>query len=485
MKKLILLFIVAVWANQSQAQININLTNIEDWVRTNFVGQGLVVGNIKANLAAKEAAGVFLNNGVLKLNKGLVLSTGDVRRIAGLNDKYDESTGFNISGKPDEDKDLSKIIKGVLYDVSYIEFDFVPYNNSIQFNYQFGSDEYPEFVGSAFNDVFAFMVSDGQNTNNIALIPDKKTPVSINTVNFKTDSAYFIDNNVFVLVNPTREQPKTEEEIYRSNVGKMLFGVKKFFVGKGEEEKQYATIEPSEDLIKKVNDKLYRNFQYDGVTKKLVAQTYLEPYKKYHLKIIIADVTDNIYDSAVFLEQGSFSTKKDVKQPGFVDYPDLSKQIDAKRILSGEKLEDIIPSTKKESTQSNTTITSTSGTKSTTTTTKANVDNVIIYFDFDKYEIKDTEVLKIKNAGQIYSSLGNGYRIEIIGHTDNKGNLAYNLKLSEKRNKAVIECLQSINAKMKNIEISNKAYLIPAVSNETDEGRAMNRRVEIKFIKVK
>ena len=484
MRKLVLFFFLALCANQTQAQININLTNIEEWVKNNFVGQGVIVGNIKANLAAKEAAGIFVNNGVLKLNKGLVLSTGDVRRIAGLNDKHDESTGFNISGKADEDKDLQKILKGAFYDLSYIEFDFVPYNNSIQFNYQFGSDEYPEFVGSAFNDVFAFIVSDGQTTNNIALIPGKKTPVSINTVNFKTDSVYFIDNNVFVLVNPSREQSKPEEEIYRTSVGKALFGIKTFFVGKEEREKQYATIEPSEELIKKINDKLYRNFQYDGITKKLVAQAFVEPYKKYHLKIIIADVTDNIYDSGVFLEQGSFATKKDIKQPGFVDYPDLTTQIDVKRILSGEKLQDILTNQKKEINVSKSAETTITDIKS-NTIVKPSLQNVVIYFGFDEYDIKDSEVVKIKNAAQTFATLGSDYKMEITGHTDNKGNLGYNMRLSDKRSKSVIECLQSINTKTKDSAVSNKAYLIPVVSNETDEGRAMNRRVEIRFIKFK
>lgn len=483
MRKLVLFFFLTLCVIQTQAQININLTNIEEWVKTNFVGQGVIVGNIKANLAAKEAAGVFINNGVLKLNKGLVLSTGDVRRIAGLNDKHDESTGFNISGKADEDKELQKILKGAFYDLSYIEFDFVPYNNSIQFNYQFGSDEYPEFVGSAFNDVFAFLVSDGQTTNNIALIPDKKTPVSINTVNFKTDSAYFIDNNAFVLVNPSREQSKPEEEIYRTSVGKALFSIKTFFVGKEEREKQYATIEPSEELIKKINDKLYRNFQYDGITKKLVAQAFVDPYKKYHLKIIIADVTDNIYDSGVFLEQGSFATKKDIKQPGFIDYPDLSTQIDIKRILSGEKLQDILTNQKKEINVPKPTVIT--NTDESNTISKPSLQSVIIYFDFDEYEIKDSEVVKIKIAAQTFATLGSEYKMEITGHTDNKGNLGYNMSLSEKRSKSLIECLQSINTKTKNTAVASKAYLNPAVSNETDEGRTMNRRVEIKFIKIK
>ena len=484
MKNLFLLFIVLLWVNQTQAQININLTNIEEWIKTNFVGQGVVIGNIKTNLAAKEAAGIFLNNDILELNKGLVLSTGDVRRIAGLNDKHNESTGFNISGKPDEDKDLQKILKGALFDVSYIEFDFVPFNNSIEFNYQFGSDEYPEFVGSAFNDVFAFMVSDGQTTKNIALIPDQKTPVSINTINFKTNETYFTDNNVFILMSPNRDQPKVEEEIYRSNVGKALLVLKKFFVGKAEDEKQYATTEPSEELIKKVNDKLYRNLQYDGITKKLIAQTYVEPYKKYRLKIVIADVTDNIYDSAVFLEQGSFATKKDITQPDFIDYPNLSKQIDVDRILNGEKLQDIIPVVKTENNSSTISVTA-NAESNIAVKDSTKLENFVIYFDFDKDEIKNSEILKLKNIAQAFSSFGNRYKMEIIGHTDNKGNLDYNRKLSEKRSKAVLAYLQSIDEKMNNATIFSKAYLIPAVSNKTTEGRARNRRVEIRFIKTK
>lgn len=479
MKKLYVLLIVVLFVNNTQAQISINLTNIEEWVKTNFVGQGVVVGNIKVSLAGKEAAGIFNNSNVLQLNKGLVLSTGDVRRIAGLNDKYNESTGFNISGKPDEDKYLKSIIKGNLFDLSYIEFDFVPYNNSIQFNYQFGSDEYPEFVGSAFNDVFAFLVSDEKETKNIALIPTKNTPVSINTINYKTDSVYFINNNVFALVNPNRDQPKAEEEeVYRSQVGKILFAIKKFFVGEDEGQNQIPTLEPNEELIKKVNDKLYKNLQYDGITTKLAAQTFVEPYKKYHLKIMIADVADNIYDSAVFLEQGSFATIKDITQPGFVDYPDLSQQIDASRILNGEKAEDIYPTElkfKKEPVQK----------PENTVSPAFNFENVLIFFDFDQSDVKDSEVLKISNIAKALSSTNDQYRIELIGHTDNKGSLAYNMQLSADRNKAVLSCLQSIAPQVKADNFTNKAYLLPSVSNDTDEGRAINRRVEIRFIKIK
>jgi len=82
--------------------------------------------------------------------------------------------------------------------------------------------------------------------------------------------------------------------------------------------------------------------------KKLVAQSYVTPYKKYHLKIVIADVADNIYDSGVFIEDRSLTSKKDVQQPGFVDYPDLSKVIDPNLILQGKTLEEILPANYKK-----------------------------------------------------------------------------------------------------------------------------------------
>ncbi len=479
MKKLYFLFMVFFVCSKADAQIKIDLTNVDDWIKANFVGQGVVIGNVKTHLAAKEAIGVFSNNGVLQLSSGLVMSTGDVRRIPGLNDKYNESTGFNNSGQAEKDPDLQQIEKAPLYDISAIEFDFVPYNNSISFNYQFGSDEYPEYVGSAFNDVFAFIVSDGESSKNIALIPGKNTPVSINTVNYKTNAKYFIDNNVFSLKTIKRNDPNLgTEEIYRTFVGGVLYSIKRFFVGRSEEEKEAdeMVVEPDDDLIKKVNDKLYRNLQFDGITSKLVAQTFVEPYKKYHLKIIISDVSDNIYDSGVFLEKGSFTTIKDPSQPGFVDYPDLSKQINVQRILNGEQLKDILGQNDNNAIQQQT---------DPQNTVQDISNNYLIYFDFDKAQISEAENIKISRLANIYKGLGNGYSVQITAHTDSIGSLHYNLKLAAKRGQAVADCLKSITPGIGNIKLINKAYLVPAANNETEEGRAKNRRVEVKFIKIR
>lgn len=475
MKRYLFLFVLILFSLSIKAQISIELTDIGQWIQNNFVGQGVVLGHVKTHFASKEAAGIFSSKNVLQINDGLVLSTGDVRRIPGLNDKFNESTGFNHSGKAEQDKDLEEIEKGALFDIAYIEFDFVPFNNSISFNYQFGSDEYPEYVGSAYNDVFAFIVSDGNTSKNIALIPGKETPVSINTVNFKTDSSYYIDNNVFALKITKREDPSaqnTEEEVYRSKVGKILFAIKKFFTPKEEENQQLDLLEivPNDDLLKHVNQNIYHNLQLDGITKKLVAQTYVTPYKKYHLKIIIADVSDNIYDSAVFLEKGSLTTVKNPQQPGFVDYPNLSSRIDPYKILDGENVKELIaqeiPKGKDNQIEKES-------------------ENIIpvIYFDFDAVIPNQNETQKIYQLAKYYQTLEGKYQIKVVGYTDNKGSLSYNLELSKKRALDVANCLKSILPKETIINLENKAYLNPVASNETDIGRAKNRRVEVKFIK--
>lgn len=62
---------------------------------------------------------------------------------------------------------------------------------NISFTYQFASEEYDEYVGSQFNDDFSFEV----NGVNYALIPGTNTPVAINNVNCGSNSSYYISNN--------------------------------------------------------------------------------------------------------------------------------------------------------------------------------------------------------------------------------------------------------------------------------------------------
>jgi outer membrane protein OmpA-like peptidoglycan-associated protein len=69
--------------------------------------------------------------------------------------------------------------------------------------------------------------------------------------------------------------------------------------------------------------------------------------------------------------------------------------------------------------------------------------------------------------------------ILIEGHTDNDGSLAYNRELSEARADAIAKALIARGVPAARITTKGMAYLRPIASNDTPQGRALNRRVEI------
>ena len=70
-------------------------------------------------------------------------------------------------------------------------------------------------------------------------------------------------------------------------------------------------------------------------------------------------------------------------------------------------------------------------------------------------------------------------RVEIIGHTDNRGTTASNEKLSERRAAAVRDVLVRAGVDAARITTRGAASTRPVATNDTPEGRAQNRRVEI------
>jgi len=102
-----------------------------------------------------------------------------------------------------------------------------------------------------------------------------------------------------------------------------------------------------------------------------------------------------------------------------------------------------------------------------------------IYFDFDKADIKPTSEPAIKEIAKLLQD-NKGLKLYVVGHTDNVGNIDYNMKLSKARADAVVK---ELTTKYKVSAQRLKAYgvgsLAPVASNKTDEGRAKNRRVEL------
>ena len=147
------------------------------------------------------------------------------------------------------DGDLDAISGNNTLDAAVLTLDFTALGDTFSFNFVFGSEEYPEFANSNYNDAFAFLISGPRpgggnyNDENIALLPGSNTPVTINNVNAINNPQYYIDNAGGTTV------------------------------------------------------------QYDAFTTVLEATAGVIPDSTYSLKIAIADVFDGTYDSGVFLQK--------------------------------------------------------------------------------------------------------------------------------------------------------------------------------------
>lgn len=104
----------------------------------------------------------------------------------------------------------------------------------------------------------------------------------------------------------------------------------------------------------------------------------------------------------------------------------------------------------------------------------------IVYFDFDKSNIKPAEAAKLDKAiGEIAKLNEAEIVIRLAGHTDSFGTEEYNIGLGERRGLAVKDYLVSHGVKASDIRVDSYGETKPAQTNDTAAGRAMNRRVEI------
>ncbi|MBA3647385.1 MAG: OmpA family protein [Chitinophagales bacterium] len=415
-----------------------------------LMGQGVRAGNIKYSGNRLAIAAFQTDSAVLGIRRGIILSTGSIFNANGPNTSPFITTKFtnsNIKKGQNSDRDLNRISKSITYDIASLEFDFIPFNNRISFIYVFGSEEYSEYVGSRFNDVFAFIINGEKLHNqNLAVIPKTILPVTINTINEKQNSRYFIDNDYFkkVVLNKVVPGQKTTSE---------------------EDEKFNNQYEINKRKRKKLNRSRLNTLQYDGLTTVMLASCYVIPYKKYHMKIAIGDVGDSQYDSGVFLEGGSFSSDKDRLQPRFKEYLNLSNTLNFDSIFG---LKNSLTKAQKDSAAKE------EAEYELYTLTDVN-------FDFDSYVIPDSSKKELDALAEYLKNHRN-YHCDLYGYTDNLGTRNYNQPLSEKRALEVREYLISKNIEPLRLDISGHNYENPVADNNDERGRAKNRRVEIVLI---
>jgi len=101
-------------------------------------------------------------------------------------------------------------------------------------------------------------------------------------------------------------------------------------------------------------------------------------------------------------------------------------------------------------------------------------------FDFDKASLKPEFKPTLGKVAQVLQDDAS-VTIRVVGHTDSVGSEAYNLALSKKRAQAVADYIstKSYRVRAENIQVIGKGESEPVASNDTKEGREINRRVVI------
>jgi len=104
-----------------------------------------------------------------------------------------------------------------------------------------------------------------------------------------------------------------------------------------------------------------------------------------------------------------------------------------------------------------------------------------LFFDYDKSDLKSESLPELRTVAEVASK--NNYKINLKGYTDNAGIPAYNQTLSQQRAEAARQSLIEMGIKPERITASGLGENNPIATNDTDAGRAKNRRVEVQFVK--
>ncbi len=251
------------------SQLVVTSQTPQNLVNNVLLGTGVAASNITFTGNTNQIAYFDGTNSNLGLTEGIILAAEDVNNAIGPND---DAGGFGMGlGNNNGDTDLDQIagVNNNTFDAAILEFDVIPAGDSVTFNFVFASEEYMEFVNAGVNDAFGLFLSGpgitgpySNNAINLATIPGTNTNITIDDVNANVNSTYYVDNGDGSFFSPQFNDPTV--------------------------------------------------VQYDGFTVKLKAAAQVQCGQTYHLKIAVADVGDDVYGSAVFLEASSFNANQSI-----------------------------------------------------------------------------------------------------------------------------------------------------------------------------
>lgn len=271
-KSFLLVFFLCLLSTKIKAQnITVNdLREAEDLVKNVLINNPCITSiNSSASgnpsNAGKSYASFDSGTSNFPFLNGIVLSTSASKNAVGPYTAANSigHTNSQWPGDPDLEAALNYSRSS---QATVLEFDFVSKTNFISFNYIFASSEYQKYFPCEFSDAFAFLIKEvgsSENYKNLAVIPNTTTAVSSTTVH--ADIPPFKDGTT------SSSGCKAENE--------------DFFYG-------YNTVNSP--------------INYSGQTVVMNAHTQVIPNKTYHLKLVVADDPSGQYNSAVFIEGGSF-----------------------------------------------------------------------------------------------------------------------------------------------------------------------------------
>ncbi|HQW68672.1 MAG TPA: choice-of-anchor L domain-containing protein, partial [Flavobacterium sp.] len=299
MKRILLLFLFFIFTNSFAQPITVNTTTytvpqlVQDVLFGNGTAGSSCVGTIE-NISWKTGSGssngttfnssngigYFTNtNPNFPIANGVILSTGTVNTAPGPNNNT-QSNG-NVAWTGDADLfdymfDIGIVDNTNDYNnATVLEFDFVPLTDEMSFDFLFASEEYGDFQCN-YSDAFAFFLTNttvGTPAINLALVPNTTIPISVTTIRDDTGL-------------PTCDEANPS-----------YFG----FNNQGGNAGSAA-------------------INFNGQTKLMTATSPVIPGNTYHIKLVIADLDDQSWDSAVFLGGGSFSIGTlSIAEPGDID----------------------------------------------------------------------------------------------------------------------------------------------------------------------
>ena len=194
--------------------------------------------------------------------RGIVLSTGRLVNVPGPNSSLSDDDATNWAGDLDLEYALNE---GGTTNATILEFEFTSVASQVSFRYIFASEEYQENNSNTcqYSDLFGFLIRPASSQDpydNIAIVPNTDTPVKVTTVTPGVPGSC----------------PPENETYFGSFNG--------------------------------INSPI----NFNGQTAILTATANVTPNETYHVKLVIADEQNYRYDSAVFLEAGSFELSSDI-----------------------------------------------------------------------------------------------------------------------------------------------------------------------------